>query len=293
MYMILGDNQMTRALYLNGVYESVLEEIRTAQDKNPNLTCYLQPYSPKSIAQLAKEPPTPTSPIPLYLSITTSLPLVSYRARIVGWELKSEIASGRLKLLNEHISTYQPGENEVYMTTGDGNPCANLLAIADLQRLAVPVPVGTFRKLSDDTPLKPRTRPGNWSYVHALPDWVGSVQVVNDELLERFESEVRRSLEVKGSARKERLKAADKFPKVVQTIARSFRRNPDVVATVLERANGACEACHNEAPFLTARDGRPYLEVHHRVMLADGGEDTVDNAMAVCPNCHRRFHFGT
>jgi 5-methylcytosine-specific restriction protein A len=28
------------------------------------------------------------------------------------------------------------------------------------------------------------------------------------------------------------------------------------------------------------------------VMLAEGGEDTVENALALCPNCHRRLHFG-
>ncbi|MGH8437576.1 MAG: HNH endonuclease [Pseudomonas sp.] len=33
-------------------------------------------------------------------------------------------------------------------------------------------------------------------------------------------------------------------------------------------------------------------EVHHKVRLADGGLDTVENAIAVCPNCHRQAHFG-
>ncbi|MGE8574311.1 MAG: HNH endonuclease signature motif containing protein [Burkholderia contaminans] len=28
------------------------------------------------------------------------------------------------------------------------------------------------------------------------------------------------------------------------------------------------------------------------VQLADGGEDTTENAVAVCPNCHRRAHCG-
>ena len=29
-----------------------------------------------------------------------------------------------------------------------------------------------------------------------------------------------------------------------------------------------------------------------RKALALGGDDTVDNAIAVCPNCHRKHHFG-
>ena len=38
--------------------------------------------------------------------------------------------------------------------------------------------------------------------------------------------------------------------------------------------------------------GTPYLEVHHRVPLAENGEDTVKNAVAICPNCHRKAHDG-
>jgi 5-methylcytosine-specific restriction enzyme A len=33
-------------------------------------------------------------------------------------------------------------------------------------------------------------------------------------------------------------------------------------------------------------------EIHHVKLLADSGEDTVENAMALCPNCHRESHFG-
>ncbi|WAG20214.1 HNH endonuclease [Burkholderia gladioli] len=72
-----------------------------------------------------------------------------------------------------------------------------------------------------------------------------------------------------------------------------FLRNADVVAEVLHRANGACERCKNPAPFLRKKDGSPYLEVHHVQQLANDGEDTVDNAIALCPNCHREMHFGT
>jgi 5-methylcytosine-specific restriction protein A len=55
---------------------------------------------------------------------------------------------------------------------------------------------------------------------------------------------------------------------------------------------GVCEECKNAAPFFKKADGFPYLEVHHRVPLAKGGDDTVENGIALCPNCHRKFHFG-
>lgn len=70
----------------------------------------------------------------------------------------------------------------------------------------------------------------------------------------------------------------------------SFRRDPKVVAWILKNSNGICESCNEPAPF-TKPDGDFYLEVHHLRRLADGGRDTVTNAVAVCPNCHRALHF--
>jgi len=52
---------------------------------------------------------------------------------------------------------------------------------------------------------------------------------------------------------------------------------------------GTCELCDQPAPF-TKKNGDPYLEVHHVKQLADGGEDTINNAVALCPNCHRKMH---
>ncbi|MCM3163270.1 HNH endonuclease [Metabacillus litoralis] len=82
------------------------------------------------------------------------------------------------------------------------------------------------------------------------------------------------------------------YPDIYEVLTKAFRRDPDVIAEVLIRANGTCEKCGKEAPFKRASDGSPYLEVHHKKRLADGGEDTTDNAIAVCPNCHRELHFG-
>jgi len=70
-----------------------------------------------------------------------------------------------------------------------------------------------------------------------------------------------------------------------------FVRDAKVKAWVLKTARGKCECCEMAAPFLDT-DGLPYLEVHHIWRLADGGPDTVSNAIAVCPNCHRQLHYG-
>jgi 5-methylcytosine-specific restriction enzyme A len=75
-----------------------------------------------------------------------------------------------------------------------------------------------------------------------------------------------------------------------QTVT-THQRDPRVKAWVLQQADGVCECCRHPAPF-RAFDGQPYLELHYVRRLCDGGSDTVANAVAVCPNCHRQLHYG-
>ena len=108
----------------------------------------------------------------------------------------------------------------------------------------------------------------------------------------QFAQAVTQSLTAAAAARRKRLQSSAKIPATVTATATVYVRNPDVVAEVLSRAKGRCELCGNPAPFLRKADGSPYLEVHHKVQLSQGGHDSVENAIAICPNCHRREHFG-
>jgi 5-methylcytosine-specific restriction protein A len=112
------------------------------------------------------------------------------------------------------------------------------------------------------------------------------------DILGELASSVAESLTLPASDRQQRLAVAPRVPERFAVIASVFERNPDVIAEVLLRANGTCEKCHRVAPFARRSDGTPYLEVHHWKPLSEGGEDTVENAGALCPNCHREAHFG-
>lgn len=108
-----------------------------------------------------------------------------------------------------------------------------------------------------------------------------------------FEEEVNKSKRDTRENRLERLcKVESTKPEMYLITTAKFKRNPDVVAEVLLRANGKCEKCKNDAPFIRKSDNTPYLEVHHKLSLSEGGEDTVGNCIAVCPNCHRKLHYG-
>lgn len=68
-----------------------------------------------------------------------------------------------------------------------------------------------------------------------------------------------------------------------------YQRSPWVAEHAKRRAKGKCELCQEPAPF-NRKDGSPYLETHHIEWLANGGADTVENTVALCPNCHKKMH---
>lgn len=211
---------------------------------------------------------------------------------IVGWENKQEIPSDRLALINKATKRNQPKEENVYMQISAEKPCVNLISVKHLTSLPNPVSVVNLVK-RDGHPLKPRTRAGNWTYVNVLPEWIGvSETVIEEQLSQEHETAIKKSAKDDVAARKKRLAAASPLPTKVQVISHAYRRNSDVVAEVRKRAKGKCELCKKDAPFLRKSDGSPFLEIHHIVTLADGGADTVANAKALCPNCHRQMHFG-
>lgn len=89
---------------------------------------------------------------------------------------------------------------------------------------------------------------------------------------------------------RKRALAADRLPKKVARTSFVFKRDPYVAGHAKRRADGRCDLCSKPAPFVF--DGEPFLECHHVVPLSDGGTDTIDNTVALCPNCHRRMHLG-
>ena len=74
-----------------------------------------------------------------------------------------------------------------------------------------------------------------------------------------------------------------------KTVVKQYVRSAYVVEFAKRLAKGVCQLCDQPAPFHDKK-GIPYLETHHIVWLARGGEDTISNTVALCPNCHKRMH---
>lgn len=70
-----------------------------------------------------------------------------------------------------------------------------------------------------------------------------------------------------------------------------FQRDSSIRVAARHRANGKCELCHCLG-FIMA-DGRVYIETHHVIPLSEGGRDSADNVVAICPNHHREAHHGS
>lgn len=90
--------------------------------------------------------------------------------------------------------------------------------------------------------------------------------------------------ELKEKAIRTRKKVGERKVQSIQ-----FERDPYVAQYTKKRANGICDLCMAPAPFLD-KNGQPYLESHHIEWLSNGGEDTIENTVALCPNCHRKIH---
>lgn len=95
------------------------------------------------------------------------------------------------------------------------------------------------------------------------------------------------TLSDKELARYAAVKNVNKEPKTTETVV--YYRDPYLKQMVKRIAEGKCQFCGSDAPFVD-KQGQPYLEAHHVKRLADGGKDAIDNMVAICPNCHRKVH---
>jgi hypothetical protein len=155
------------ALFLNGVYHSVLEEILAVQAVLPEQIMFLQPYKSAAIARLRDDPPSVDDPMRLVISLTTDLPTVRYTAEIVGWDDKRRLpGTPRHRVLNRLICTLQPNEGGLYnLSTAEEGESVNLLHVRRLREVRTPFSVSRLTKTEGAPVSDQRATSGGWAYI--------------------------------------------------------------------------------------------------------------------------------
>ncbi|MDB4528196.1 EVE domain-containing protein, partial [Akkermansiaceae bacterium] len=73
-----------------------------------------------------------------------------------------------------------------------------------------------------------------------------------------------------------------KQPRSATTTTTVFDRDARIVALAKKRAAYRCEVRGCTTPLFKKADGTSYVEVHHIIMLADGGRDEPENVACLC-----------
>ena len=111
-----------------------------------------------------------------------------------------------------------------------------------------------------------------------------------DEIVRADEAREHEAANLSDEELQDRARNASRSPPGPRSVTGSYYpRNGDVAAHVKRAAKGVCDLCRSSAPFKNHHD-EPYLECHHIKPLAEHGTDTLDNTVALCPNCHRKMH---
>jgi hypothetical protein len=267
---------MAFAVFMNGIYESVLEEIAVSQEQHPSDEHYLQPYTKKRIRKLHDQRPTPQQPVRLYVSTTDSLNTVSYVADIVDWKDKRGINEREWLELDRRIKERQP--NEEGMNTGgrrgSGPPSANLIAIRDLHKLAKPFPITELILEVAGRPPGERTTSGGHCYV-LLHD--SDLDIVTQEDIASAQADIdERSEFTIGNIRDERSRKAGC---IVQRRGQSTFRSQ-----LLRVYNGVCA--------ITGCDAADALEACHIHPYIGASSNDIRNGVLLRSDVHTLFDMG-
>jgi 5-methylcytosine-specific restriction protein A len=118
----------------------------------------------------------------------------------------------------------------------------------------------------------------------------GAIPVLTEEQARAIEdSHANKARQLSTAKLRAQANKAKKKPATRTAQTTVFVRDAAVAEYAKRLANGLCDLCEQPAPF-NNKQSAAYLECHHIVWLAKGGEDTIGNTVALCPNCHRKMH---
>jgi hypothetical protein len=156
------------AVFINGIYRGVLDEILVVQEHLPDQILFLQPHKSQPIKHLMVSPPAVDDPVQLLASTTERLGEVEFAGEIVGWDDKRNLPEHRWHAISRIVWSLQSTEGGVYDRAA-GSRCVNLLHVRRLRRLKRSIPVTQLIKTENGQPIRgERSRAGSWTYVERV-----------------------------------------------------------------------------------------------------------------------------
>lgn len=119
---------------------------------------------------------------------------------------------------------------------------------------------------------------------------ITALPIIEEEVIEKKNEIRERSVQrLSTKELRDRVQHSKGNPSKRMASSSVYERDVLVAEYVKRVANGICQLCETPAPFKDKKDN-PYLESHHIVWLSRRGKDSIENSIALCPNCHKKMH---
>ena len=128
-----------------------------------------------------------------------------------------------------------------------------------------------------------------WKSPVKITDHATAIPLPESIIVKKQENKQREARRLSDPELEKRAEYSRKGVGTRQISSQTYERIVYVAELTKRRANGICQLCTEPAPFKD-KNGEPFLEAHHVVWLSKGGDDTIENSTALCPNCHRKMH---
>lgn len=108
--------------------------------------------------------------------------------------------------------------------------------------------------------------------------------------------EIITSTSIDGANYEEVVFKPEPLPELIDKETRKFKRDPLKAKRAIVYSNYKCNIDNFHKSFMTKRNF-PYMEAHHLIPLSaqdqfDVSLDVEANIVCLCPNCHKRLHYG-
>lgn len=128
-----------------------------------------------------------------------------------------------------------------------------------------------------------------WVFPLKLVESSAGFKVPADLVTKKQQRKEKQARRLSDEELQKRAKNSRKQPSNRTVATTTYERNVYIAELAKRRAKGICQLCDLTAPVINKKN-EPFLESHHIVWLSKGGEDTLENSVALCPNCHRKMH---